>query len=663
MQFWFCPLASCDDYPFDNPANWGGTGLMEIPTARILDDGTIRLGVAQALPFRWYTGGMGVFPGLEFSGRLTQVTNIQAVELGPGYGSVKDKAFDAKYQVLPESKWLPALAVGLHDFLGTKQFEAQYMALSRQIFPFDFTMGVGRKRLHGASLPGIDQLGVFGGVEVALHPRLNLLAEYNPIEYEKDPISFRGVPEGARYPVNIGARFRVLENVTLGLSVQRGDTLGLSLHFQDKLGNPILPHRPDPPPQVPIDRRSFRERDPREMVSLIHEKIHKAGFADVSVYTDGENLTAEFANTQYLSDEKAVGRVLRTLLYHSPSDTRKLTAVAKRKGFPLLSVSVEPGHLEKYLLGEIRDDVFQKLVEVKCSGEIASPPPEGDVLADERRLSYSLGVKPEFETYLNDPSRFFMYRPGVKPSAFVGLWKGAQAYARYDIPFYSNIESSNQAPPDSVRMDSWKYMDRDYSFERLMIDQTVPIGDKTFGRLSFGYLERMYAGVGGEVLRIFGDGRFAIGVESDWVRKREPGTQFALMDVDFHTLLANAYYTFTPLGITVQAQFGRFMAGDIGWKFVVSREYDSGITIGGWYSFTDTDDLTGFNRDYNDKGVFLTLPLRLFLNRDSPLRYQYSIAPWTRDVAAAPSHLQDLFGFAGDLTPARFFSRMRAISD
>jgi len=105
-----CPSAFSGDAPFDNAANWGGTGLLEIPTARVLGDGVLRFGAAQALPFRWYSMGMGIFPALEFSGRLTEITNIPA--LGPDYGSNKDKAFDIKYQAIPESKWLPAVALG-----------------------------------------------------------------------------------------------------------------------------------------------------------------------------------------------------------------------------------------------------------------------------------------------------------------------------------------------------------------------------------------------------------------------------------------------------------------------------------------------------------------------------------------------------------------------
>lgn len=68
---------------------------MEIPNARILEDGVIRFGFAQALPYRWFTGAMGILPGLEASGRVTQITNI-ASGLGSDYGSNKDKAFDLK---------------------------------------------------------------------------------------------------------------------------------------------------------------------------------------------------------------------------------------------------------------------------------------------------------------------------------------------------------------------------------------------------------------------------------------------------------------------------------------------------------------------------------------------------------------------------------------
>jgi hypothetical protein len=648
----YCPRAFSRDDPFDNEANWGGTGLMEIPTARVLQDGTIRFGVGQALPFRWYTGGMGIFPGLELSGRVTEITNIPS-ELGPAYGANKDKAVDLKYQVLPESRWLPAIALGLNDFYGTQLFEAQYIAVNRQIFPFDFTLGYGTKRLEG----------LFGGIELSLHPKLSVMAEYNPIKYEEDKPSARGVPEGANSPVDVGLRFKPYPGIHLDLSYQRGEEIGMMLYFQGDIGKPILPQRPNPPPLVDVDRRPFKKRDLKEMVSEIHEAIHKAGFAEVSVYTDGESLTGEFENTLYLSDEKAAGRVLRILLLHSPSDTKKLQAVIKRRHIPILKISVAPDHLEKYLAEEIPEDVFRKLVSVQIAGEAEQKERIEYTQSDNPKLLYGWGIKPELTSYLNDPSGFFKARVGAQPWATLDLWKDAQLHAKLEVPFYSDIRSSNIPLPNAVRSDSWRYLGDDTLFDTLLIDQIVRLSDRTFGRLSLGYLEFMYAGVGGEVLRFFGDGNLALGFQADWARKREPGSGFGLLDFDVYDILANAYYHFTPLGITFLAQYGRFLAGDVGWLFTVSRQYDTGVTIGGWYSFTDTRDLAEYNKGYNEKGVFITLPFRIFLTKDSPQKYTYAVAPWSRDVAARIYNWQTLYGLAGDLMPGSFSSKLNQLKD
>jgi hypothetical protein len=638
------------DRPFDRSANWGGTGLMEVPTARVLDDGVIRLSIAQALPYRWYTGAMGIFPGVEFSGRLTELTNVP-VDF-PGQSTFRDKAFDLKYQIIPETRWLPAVAVGYHDLFGTQLFEAQYIAFNRQIYPFDFTLGYGRKRLDGP----------FAGVEVVLHPRLHLMAEYSPIDYEKGGRApARAIPEGADWPVNFGLRARVLPTVDLGVSFQRGDTFGASLTFQSPLGKPVLPQKADPPPLVDVDRRPLAHRDPGEMVRQIHASLQKAGFTHVSVFTDGESLFAEFVNNLYLSDQKAVGRVLRNLLLHAPEDMKHLVAVLKRKGMPILKVSVKPDHLEAYLFNDIPEEIFSRLVSVETIGPAPDRAAPSAAYAGGDESAYTFGIKPDIQFYLNDPSGFFKFRAGIKPWSIVNLWKGGEAFASLDIPFYSDVDSGNITPPDKVREDSWRYLGRQYTFTNLLFDQAVQFTDRTFGRVSFGYLEFMYAGASGEVLHFFGDGNFALGFQADWVRKREPGSTMALLEYDFYDVLANAYLRLPRLDVTLQAQYGRFMAGDVGWLFTGSREYDTGIIIGAWWSLTDTSDLTGFSKDYDSKGVFITLPARIFMAHDSPIRYNYAIAPWTRDAAQTPYHWRRIFDIAGDLMPGPFRSRLSAL--
>jgi len=193
------------------------------------------------------------------------------------------------------------------------------------------------------------------------------------------------------------------------------------------------------------------------------------------------------------------------------------------------------------------------------------------------------------------------------------------------------------------------------------VDQTIRVTERTFGRLSLGYLEYMYAGAGGEILHFFGEGHVAVGIQGDWVRKREPGSSLGLQDFECYDLLANAYFRLPKLAVTLQTQYGRFMAGDTGWLFTVSREYDTGIIIGGWWGLTDTSDLTESSRDYDSKGVFVRLPARMFLSGESPGRYTYAIAPWTRDSASTVDTRQTVFDLAGDLMPGVFRSRLSEI--
>jgi len=666
MQFILMPYAYSSDQPFNNAANWGGTGLMEIPNARVLEDGVVRFGTAQASPYRWYTGGMGILPGLEFTGRLTETTNIKA--LTSGYGAYKDKAFDLKYQLVPESKTLPALAIGINDFHGTRLFASEYLVLSRQYYPLDITLGIGSKRLKGpVTLPFSDKFGLFGGVELALGERFDIMAEYNPIEYEKDPI--KAVPDGAGYPVNIGLRIKILSGINLGLSYQRGNTLGFMLHVQSELGQPILPYKSDPAPLVSIDRRPFKERDQKEMVEEVQKAVKEAGFSDVSVYTDGINLVAEFENNKYLSNQKAVGRVLRILLYYSPIDTEELIAVVRKRRMAILKVAVKPDHMEKYLLGKISEDIFaEKLLKVQFTKDAIEAEDKEYIQAkQDRGIQFSYGIKPDLDIYWNDPSGFFKYAVGAYPYITAELWKGASAYVRYNIPFYSNIYSPSTAslPDDVVRSDVSKYMGKHNSFDKLMINQVVRINEKTFGRISLGYLDRMYAGIGGETLYFQGEGKMAFGIEGDWVIKREPNKMFELMDVKRNSVLANAYYYYPGLDMTFHAQYGKFLAGDVGWMFDISRQYDTGVVLGMYYSLTDTDEVepASFNKGYHDKGVYLSMPLRMFLNHDSAVTLNYGISPWTRDVAATVPHWQALIDLGNELMPARFKSKLNELKE
>ena len=76
--------------------------------------------------------------------RITEVLDVPSGLRGQR--NYKDKALDVKYQFIPEGKYIPAISLGLMDPHGTRVYPSQYIVASKQIYPFDFTLGFGNGR-------------------------------------------------------------------------------------------------------------------------------------------------------------------------------------------------------------------------------------------------------------------------------------------------------------------------------------------------------------------------------------------------------------------------------------------------------------------------------------------------------------------------------------
>ena len=144
-------------YPNYNPSisNYGTTGLIQNPSARFFDEGTLSLswthndpylrGSIIANPFNWF----------EASFQYTDINNLLYSEVREfsGSQSAKDKSFDFKFKLLSETPNLPQIALGLRDFGGTGSFASEYLVfskfLSREI---DFSAGIGWGTLSGNSI-------------------------------------------------------------------------------------------------------------------------------------------------------------------------------------------------------------------------------------------------------------------------------------------------------------------------------------------------------------------------------------------------------------------------------------------------------------------------------------------------------------------------------
>ena len=162
------------------PSFSGQTGLLSMPDARMAPEGTWRSGMSYLKPYQAIWTSLTIMPFLEGSFRFTRTMYVPGFPGVPGtdYGDFKDKEFDLKLRVLPERGWWPQVALGVQDVQGTGVYSANYLAASKRLGEFDFTLGYGNNRIDGA----------FGGVRwsPASLPKWSLVAEYDAYNYAQD---------------------------------------------------------------------------------------------------------------------------------------------------------------------------------------------------------------------------------------------------------------------------------------------------------------------------------------------------------------------------------------------------------------------------------------------------------------------------------------------
>ncbi|HPD57651.1 MAG TPA: YjbH domain-containing protein [Smithellaceae bacterium] len=649
--------ALCADSPFTYPANWGGTGLMETPTARVLEEGRYRVGVSQVSPYRYYYMTVSPFKGLEIDGRVTEIFDTKSSSpTWKDYGNYKDKAIDIKYQFLPEGKYTPALAFGIMDPHGTRIYTGQYIVASKQIYPFDFTIGIGNGRFGRKPIASDKEFGIeiledtagwlsdaqiFGGIQFTPHPKVAFMVEYNPIRYEKqttDPAQAKHFSGPVASKINYGVRIMPFDWTEIDISYQRGEQIGVNVSLAFTLGRPLLPIF-DPPY---IEKKELMDSP---LAQRISRGLYKSGFYDIGVTTAGSTIWVVAANDRYFYTPRALAAMLGVLNKMLPENIDKVCIILTERGIPVVEFTTRREDIRYY-----HDEVFTA-GEFLYLAEIAT----GVYEVPEAKLNYKkylfYGLKPEINALVNDPSGFLKFRAGASGWVGVNPWRGASLVAGVAAYPLNDVSSSNTPLSIPVRSDFVDYMDNNLLLSMLMFEQIAKFKHEIYAKVAAGLLEVQYAGIDGEIAVPLFDGRFFAGVGGSFVKKRDPSNPLALNNSDwsdnYTTAFVNTRLNIPELEVYVDVKAGRFLAGDHGARVTVSKNFN-GVVLSAWYSFTDTSVFSDpYNRGYHDKGIAVSIPLRLFLGRDSRVVHDFSVSPWTRDVAQDIYHRTSLFDFIG----------------
>ena len=151
-----------------------------------------------------------------------------------------------------------------------------------------------------------------------------------------------------------------------------------------------------------------------------------------------------------------------------------------------------------------------------------------------------------------------------------------------------------------------------------------------------GILEEMFSGYGFEYLYYKNSNNYAYGFELFEVKKRDYQMRFKNLDYKTLTGSINFYYrNYGAIPFDMKVSYGKYLAGDEGVTFELSRSSKNGTKFGIFATFTDVS-AEQFGEGSFDKGIFFNIPIYgNFIN--------YTWKPLTKDPGAKLNRKNSLY--------------------
>jgi len=662
------------------PTIQGQSGYINMPSAWVEADGTFTVGYAYDSPYgsTWVTDT--ILPFLQVTGRYVSITGTNEFNKGnadywQGYGRYKDKVVDAKVNVWKQGKWMPAISVGATDLQGTELFRGAYVVASRT---FGAARNVEASIGYGRTRPD----GFFAGARWAplSVPGWALVAEYDATNYKKDfKATSTGAAEHEKGPA-LGVEYR-WGWLGAKLARQRDHFSGnvyVSIPFSEREFIPkVYEPQPFDPKQAPARVTAAEWQQSGTHGAELVQALVKQDFKNVRVEFEDASLKVTLTNSRISNMGRAIGRAARTALAFAPEGTRRISITYTKLEQPIATYEfLDMQRLSDYLTGLASRDAFLDTVDVRYArpsdkvqddrhgllaavgggeneGLAVRVGRDGEMVqvSSEDREANRFKVQPKLSLFFNDPSGALRYEVWAAINYDRRLADGLYLNSDLKLTAFEDVsgvtQTSNSLLPH-VRTDVAEYKRGGrFKLNRLLINKYMMPDERVYARLSGGIYEEMFRGFGGQMLYLPKDSRWAVDVSADALQQRGYRGWLDTRDYKTVTALASLHYKL-PYGITATARAGRFLAKDDGVRFEFKRRFLSGVEVGAWYAKTNGKDITSPGtpaNPYNDKGVFLSVPLNIMLPFDSQNNASVALSPWTRDVGqmvASPGDLYDM---------------------
>ena len=652
-------------------SDFGVTGLIDTPTARMSADGTLTTTAAIQSRTKSYSITYQATPWLEGTFRYT------------GFNRAiysYDRNYEAKVRLWQEQDYLPQVAVGIRDLVGTGLWGSEYLVASKAVGDFDFTLGLGWGRLAGngdISNPLIQlsdrfavretdvglggelssgtffsgkKAGFFGGVQYQPDSLpVSLMLEYNPDQYDFE------VRQGGlrpKSPWSAAIKWDALPGVSLSLSRQHEQEWGIELSAALDTKS-LTPRRPTPifissldmAPQDLPSQLTFRD-----WYDTLLFDVERSGLflLEASIEPASHTAILVMGNDQYPVWADAIAKMAVLADLHLPSTVNTFRIVAEEAGHRVQTIQIRRPSLA---YGQSKQ-LLERQISVLPGRSLVSPQRKTSFV--QKKVFFDVGVGTRLQLFdPDDPARYQLY---TKLGASVALPQSWTLKAAYGFDITNNFDESGRRNSGSaltqVRSDVVNYLiEGDTGLDFLYLEKRGSAHKGLHYRVFGGVLEEMYSGLGGEVLYQPSQSRLAYGLSASWVRQRDYDKSFKHFDYQTATAFASVYWATPIYNFDVAVHAGKYLAKDIGATLEVRRTFNNGFMVGLWATITDVS-AEDFGEGSFDKGMFFKIPFDGLFGRNTRGSYNTRIRPIQRDGG---QRLEDFSGnIWWDIRSARY---------
>ncbi len=633
---------------------YGMPGEMDLPSAKNLPDG--QFSVSSSV----FGGAIRVNLSFQILENLTGAFRYARIPGGDYNGYTWDRSFDLHYLLQREKSSLPAVAIGLRDFIGTGIYTGEYFVASKSFgSKINFSAGIGWGRLAGEN--GFDNIfgsknrkgldvgrggtfhfdhfftgenSPFFSVSYKINNKLQFISELSPDGYKREVASPKGFTR--KSDINLGIKYSVDPSFSLMASWMYGDALGLTVNMGINPRNSPYYSGTEPAP-MPILQKKYSSKKPKLENEVLAESQRLLGLDGINLKTmtlSRSKAEVSIINRKYMNVSQMVGRVVRILSLTTPPDIEefKINIIDFESNLFVSKIVIKR---KNFADSELEFNGPEELWEAVSIGNSENSFFDTDKTSIER-LSWSL--YPYIDTSLFDPDDPIRFTAGAELLAkykFLPLTSISSSLRQPIAGTLADIQRGPKGGLPNVRSD-FMYYHRDISnnlfINYVTLDQYFKPSPNIYGLVNIGFLEFMYAGIRTEIIWKDNTKPYGFGIDFAQVQKRDTDGRFKLKNEHFNTYLTSIYYNLQNDWI-IKVDGGKYLAGDFGSTISIKRTFNNGWEIGAYATLTDVPFSTWGEGSF-DKGITIKAPLNWFSGKKSRSYSSATIKPITGDGGA-----------------------------